>query len=68
MNAHEVITEELRNMGSLVPHAEADNIIYRLNIAGFTIMSKEDVEAVRDKALEEALSKAEGKYDLISRD
>lgn len=54
MNAREVITEELRRMGSFLPHDEADNILLRLRTNGFTIMSKEDVEAVREKALEEA--------------
>lgn len=54
MNAREVIADELRRLGSFMPDEETDNILFRLSIRGFTITSKEDVEAVRDKALEEA--------------
>lgn len=53
MNAREVITEELRHMGSFIPHVEAGNIIYRLRIAGFVIIPRSEVEAIRT-ALEEA--------------
>ena len=42
----------------------AQSIAQALSAAGFTIMSKEDVEAVRDKALEDAavLAEMEGVY------
>lgn len=57
MNAREVIADELRRLGSFMPDEETDNILFRLSIRGFTIMSKEDVEAVRE-ALEPFANRA----------
>ena len=54
MGAREVIARNLPSFMDKVP----DDLIRGLSTAGFTIMSKEDVEAVRDKALEEAATVA----------
>lgn len=58
MNAREVIVIALKPFSHL-PERDASYVIGTLKENCFTIMSKEDVEAVRDKALEEAASKIE---------
>jgi len=65
MNAREVIARHLCKRAGQgwsgislyergVYRTRAHNILAEVDAAGFTIMSKEDVEAVREKALEEA--------------
>lgn len=56
MNARDVIAKMLPTNHNW---QWADEIIDRLQENGFTIMSKEDVEPVRDKALEEAAAMCE---------
>lgn len=61
MNAREIITRELRHMGSFIPHVEVNNIINRLNIGGFVIIPRSKIEE-KDKeiaALKKALKEAE---------
>lgn len=58
MNAREVIAKALEQCnGKRMPEFEAANVYALLNKAGFTIMSKEDVEAVRE-ALEPFANRA----------
>ena len=54
MNARDVIADAIKNGGRAVAENKALFVIDALQAAGFTIMSKEDVEAIREKALEEA--------------
>ena len=59
MNAREIIARTMDGMIVTYPDIDAYEIISNLDDAGFTIMSKEDVEAVRDKALDEAALEAD---------
>lgn len=54
MDAREVIQKAVYDCGLFKVQTYSDAVMQALSTAGFTIMSKEDVEAVRDKALEEA--------------
>lgn len=53
MNAREVIIQELYRLGSFLPEDEADSILYSLRVAGFVILSRSEVEALRDKVQED---------------
>lgn len=59
MNAREVIAKAVKIKLGQCDQATVSYITTHLYLAGFTIMSKEDVEAVRDEVLEEAASRAE---------